>query len=61
MHEVRRDLRNFREEFREHRDEFRHVDAKKIIHYDAWYTQGGVQLTSKLSLNAVQSAIETLG
>lgn len=34
------------------RSEFRHVDAKKIIHYDAWYTQGGVQLTSKLSLNA---------
>jgi hypothetical protein len=34
------------------RSEFRHVDAKKIMKYNAWYTQGGVQLTSRLSINA---------
>ena len=34
------------------RSEFRHVDAKKLIHYDGWYTQGGVAVTSRLSLGA---------
>lgn len=34
------------------RSEFRHVDAKKILQYDGWYSQGGVAVTSKISLGA---------
>ena len=34
------------------RSEYRRIIAHKLMDYRAWYTQGGVSVTSKLSLNA---------
>jgi hypothetical protein len=34
------------------RSEFRRINAHKLMGYNSWYTQGGLSLTSKLSVNA---------
>ena len=34
------------------RSEFRRINTKKLMNYNSWYTQGGVSVTSKLSINA---------